>query len=158
MASERVKEKAGEIKRDGWYCLLEYLLQKADCVLRLKVKSFWTSKTPMNYTTLSLPPPSSTLALQLAITPYLPPSLPSGLGLPVWMSLLCFVTCTCLRAAFSTWVVLGRNGIHLSPFCIETLLLPRGVSSPGIFPLFAFLTLLVFLNAAANFCESDRWE
>lgn len=119
MASERVKEKAGEIKRDGWYCLLEYLLQQADCVLRLRVKSFWTSKTPKNYTALS---PFLTLSLQLTITPYLPPSLPSGLSLPAWISLLCFVTCTCLRAVFTTWVVLQRNGIPLSPFLHWTTL------------------------------------
>lgn len=56
MAGERVKEKAGEIKRLACCCLLQYLLQQADFVLWLKVKSFRTSKTPMNYTALSLPP------------------------------------------------------------------------------------------------------
>lgn len=61
--SEDRRDGRWESEREGRWdkagCLLlpaTCLVQQADFVLWLKVKSFWTSTTPMNYTSLSLPP------------------------------------------------------------------------------------------------------
>lgn len=94
---------------------------------------------------------SPSLSLHLTITPYLPPSLPSGLGLPVWMSPLCFVTCTCLQAVFATWAVLQRNGIHLSLFLLVYTL---PATCRFILQQLNF-TLLFFLTTAANILEIE---
>lgn len=160
--SEDRRDGRWESEREGRWdkagCLLlpaTCLVQQADFVLWLKVKSFWTSTTPMNYTSLSLPPdapPPHSLCISPSLLIFLPLS-------PQDSDCLC----ECFFSVFSHVPVSEQFSPHglccggmryiCLHFCSYTLFLFHLATS--YHPVLCSFALRFFLTTAAHILEIE---